>query len=172
MYIELNTDRLRLRPLSSGDTAAVHEYAADDENTRYMYFLPNSTRDGTARFLARVDDEWAKDAPEFYEFAVTLDGRVIGAVSLARYGDEGELGWIINKRYWGMGYASEAAEALLSFARTVGGLTRLRAHCDQRNEPSYRIMEKLGLTLKDATGTRTYRDGETAGEYLYTLELE
>ena len=41
MYIELKTNRLTLRPLNIGDLDAVHTYASDIENTKYMINLPN-----------------------------------------------------------------------------------------------------------------------------------
>lgn len=51
MYIELKTDRLRLRPLGFADLEAVHIYAGDPENARYMMFLPKESKAETAREL-------------------------------------------------------------------------------------------------------------------------
>lgn len=51
MYIELKTDRLRLRPLGCADLEAVHAYAGDPENARYMMFLPKESKTETAREL-------------------------------------------------------------------------------------------------------------------------
>ena len=49
-------------------------------------------------------------------------------------------------------------------------LTRLVAHCDARNRPSARLMERLGMTLEDAEGERTYpKTGETARELCYAM---
>lgn len=51
MYIELKTDRLRLRPLGFADLEAVHIYAGNPENARYMMFLPKESKAETAREL-------------------------------------------------------------------------------------------------------------------------
>lgn len=48
-----------------------------------MLGLPNDTREEMLSFLTRVSAEWEKDEPNFFEFAVTLGGRQIGAVSVA-----------------------------------------------------------------------------------------
>jgi ribosomal-protein-alanine N-acetyltransferase len=172
MKYELSTSRLILRPLDISDAETVHEYASDDENTTYMYFLPNKTMEETRSFLEYVTAEWQKDAPATYEFAVVLDGVQIGAVSVAINEErtEGEMGWIINKRYWHKGYAYEAACAVRDFALNVLKLPRLIAQCDYRNENSYKLMEKLGFTLEAENGTRTYpKSGEIARELTYAI---
>ena len=114
MYHEIKTARLTLRPLDISDAKTVHEYASDPENTKFMMFLPNETMEETMDFLMGVTAEWQKTVPGFYEFAVVYDGRQIGAVSVALNGErtEGEMGWIINKNYWKMGIAYEAACAV------------------------------------------------------------
>jgi RimJ/RimL family protein N-acetyltransferase len=172
LYKELHTKRLVLRPLGAGDQDSTHQYASDVEHTRYMIFLPNKTPEDTRQFLARVEAEREKPAPAFYEFAVTVDSRHIGAVSLSLSDDrqEGEMGWILAKEAMGKGYAAEAAAALRDFALDELRIKRLTATCDSRNTPSQRLMEKLGMHLEYDDGKRQYTDerGE-ASECGYAL---
>jgi len=100
------------------DLQTVHEYASDPETTKYMLYLPNKKLEETHSFLARVSAEWQKEEPSFYEFAIIYNSIHIGAVSvyLNKEKTEGELGWILNKKYWGKGFATEAALAVKSFA--------------------------------------------------------
>lgn len=170
MYHEIRTERLLLRPLNIADLDTVHEYASNTENTRFMMHMPKRTVEETAEFLACVTREWEKSEPTFYEFAVVLNGLQIGAVSV--YLDEqrktGELGWILNKKFHKMGYASEAAIALKDFALNTLHLKKLIAQCDYRNAPSARLMEKIGLKLESDDGVRTYiKRNETARELTY-----
>ena len=172
MPIQIKTERLVLRPLGTGDLQTVHAYASDAENTAYMLRLPNRTLQQTRQFLLCAEQEWQKKSPRFYEFAITLSGRQIGAVSLYLEEGEpsGELGWILDKRYWRQGFATEAALALRDFAFGALGLSRLTAHCDARNTASYRVIEKIGMTLEDGTGTRVYpTTKEAAQELLYSI---
>lgn len=174
MYYEIKTARLRLRPLDISDLETVHIYASDEENTVYMVWLPNHTLEDTARFLTHVTDEWRKDNPDFYEFAIVLDGLQIGAISI--YLDNtkkiGELGWIINKRYWKKGIASEAAFAIKDFAINTLKVTKLTANCDYRNVSSYNLMKKIGLKLENDSAVRTYsKNNETAKELTYSLVI-
>lgn len=172
MYNEIKTERLLLRPLDLSDLESVHEYASDKENSMYMYHLPNETMDETAEFLSGVTKEWEKDAPSFYEFAIELDGQQIGAVSvyLNDSHDSGELGWILNKKYWHSGYATEAAIALKDFALNTLHVKRLTAGCDCRNTASSRVMEKVGLKLESDDVVRVYpRTNETARGLRYSF---
>ena len=172
--MELKTQRLLLRPLVSDDWKAVHEYASDVENTRYMTFLPNDTEEETRDFVAWAAGEWQKEKPETCEFAILLQGKLIGACSVAISEDrrEGEMGWILNKRYWGQGYMTEAALAVRNFAIRELGLMRLIATCDSRNQASWRVMEKLSFRLEKEYEGRVYpKTGEKACERLYSLTV-
>lgn len=175
MYYEIKTERLLLRPLNISDLETTHLYASDEENTRYMLFLPTKTTEETAKFLYCVTNEWAKSQPAFYEFAIVLNGMHIGAISV--YLDEkneiGELGWILNKDYQNNGYATEAALAVKDFAVNTLRVKKIIAQCDCRNAPSYRLMKKIGLKLESDDGVRTYaKRNETAKELTYSFTAE
>lgn len=174
MYYEIKTARLILRPLNIKDLDTVHAYASDKENTEFMLWLPNDTKEETAEFLTIVTEEWEKEHPSFYEFAIEFNSKQIGAVSICLNGEktEGEIGWILNKQYWGKGIATEAALAIKDFAINELKILRLVATCDYRNQSSCRVMEKTGLFLEDDNGIRTYpKRGETAKELTYALNI-
>lgn len=170
MYIEIKTERLICRPLSTNDLMTAHEYASDFDNTKYMIYLPNETIEETKAFLSAAEAEWELEEPAYYEFAVIYGDAHIGAVSLymndAR--EEAEFGWIINKHYHKQGFAFEAVKAIKDFAEDQLGVKRFVAQCDARNFDSARLMEKLGLRLISDDGERIYpRTGESARELTY-----
>lgn len=171
MYHEIKTKRLLLRPLELSDLESINEYASDKENTMYMYHLPRKMQE-TAEFLSSVTKEWEKDMPSFYEFAIELDGKLIGSISvyLSDNRNSGDLGWILNKKYWNNGYATEAAMALKDFALNILQVKKLTANCDYRNIASSRVMEKIGLKCESDNGVRVYpRKNETVQELMYSL---
>lgn len=175
MFYEIKTDRLLMRPLCIDDLETVYVYAADEENTTYMFWLPNHKVEETVQFLIQVTNEWKKEEPSFYEFAIVLDGLQIGAISI--YLDDtrkiGELGWIINKRYWKKGIATEAALAIKDFAIHTLKVRKLTANCDYRNIASYSLMNKIGLRLEDDKKVRTYtKNNETVKELTYSLVID
>lgn len=166
-------ERLLLRPLALTDIDKVHLYASDRKITRYMMNLPNETIEESEQFIAEAAAEWQKTSPDFYEFAVVLDGTQIGGVCLYLTEDkkQGELGWILAPAYHGKGYASEAARAMIELARYLK-LEAVFARCDIRNKPSEELMKRLGMTLESDDGIRFYKKkNETAGELKYILHL-
>jgi len=160
----IKTQRLTLKPHGTKYLNSTHVYASDPESTVYMIHLPNSTIEETEQFLQGIEKEWTAHNQRVYEYAIILDGTHIGAVSL--YLDEackvGELGWIINKAYHGNGYATEAANAVKDFAFSSDKfkLEKIIAHCDYRNAPSIRVMEKIGLRFESDDGVRRYKGSE------------
>ena len=160
----IKTERLVLRPFEPGDLDTMHAYAGDEANAEYMVYLPNSTKDQTEQFLRSVIAEWEKSEQlrQVYEFAIVLDGRHIGAVSvrLEDCGQKGELGWIIRRDYQGKGFATEAAKAVMDFAFNKLHVKKVFADCDYRNAASIRIMEKIGMTLERDDLLRRYRDSD------------
>jgi len=175
MSVRLRTERLLLRPLGRGDLESTHAYASDGDNARYMLFLPNDTVAETEAFLQRVSDEWAKEKPVSYEFAVVRDGEHIGAVSveLMEDGISAEMGWVFRRDCQKQGYAYEAALAVRNFAIQKLGVERVFAQCDARNLPSQRLMQKLCMRLEDAQGVRVYpQTGEEAQELTYAIRVE
>lgn len=148
MFLTLKTPRLVLVPHGRRFLDSTHEYASDPENTRYMMHLPNPSRSETADFLTMIEREWESESPQSYEFAVLLDGEHIGACGLYVADEDrttAEAGWIFNKKYWGRGYASEAAAAVISYGVNELGFRKYIATCDSGNTGSWRVMEKLGM---------------------------
>ena len=169
------TERLLLVPLGPQYLISTHEYSSDLDNTKYMMFLPNSNIGETKSFLERAHEEWQKLSPQFYEYAILLHSEHIGAVSIYinKENGEGELGWIINKKYWRNGYAEEAAKAVVNFAIQELKIRKLIAHCDSENISSSRVMEKLGMSLASKTqGRRNKSSNEDREELMYSLEIK
>lgn len=172
--MEIKTERLLLCPLGERYLDSTFAYAGDPQTATMMVHQPHDSLDETLKFLQAIDREWAKEKPEFYEFAVLLDGVHIGGVSLylSEDGTHGELGWIINRKYQHKGYAFEAARALVERFSQGMGIACFVAHCDGENHASRRLMEKLGMRQVSFCGGRRNRGSdEERTEYMYELEV-
>ncbi len=136
----LETERLILRPLRADDFEAVHAWAGNPENTRYMAWGPN-TEEQTRSFLASAEPG--------RDFAVTLKSsyKVIGSCGIYpdAKADTGELGWILNKDHWKRGYGTELGAELIRYGFEDLKLRRIFAPCAAVNYGSYRIMERNGM---------------------------
>jgi hypothetical protein len=60
-------------------------------------------------------------------------------------GVQGELGWTFDPVFGGKGYATEAVRALIGLCFGPLGLRRVHADCFFDNEPSWRLMERVGM---------------------------
>ena len=172
--MKIQTERLLLVPLGPQYLKSTHEYASDFSNTKYMKRLPNTDIEDTRSFLDKAQAEWGKSNPDYYEFAILLKDVHIGAVSIHVNKDnaEGELGWIISKSYWGNGYTVEATREIINFAKQVLKIRRFIAHCDGENISSYRVMDKLGMSLADKiNGRKNKSSDEDREELTYLLEI-
>ena len=142
---ELKTERLLLRPFSLSDIDDVLEYASDDE---WAAFHPRPYDRGAVEYMVARAMLASRDKGA--EFAVVLDGRVVGLVSLDADPEDktAELGYEIARDVWGRRIAAEAATAVCDWGFREYGLARIDAWADSRNRRSVRVMEKLGMTYE------------------------
>lgn len=144
----LKTSRLVLRPFTLADALDVQRLAGDRHVASTTLRIPHPYQDGIAEeWIGMHTDKFAKD--EGISLAVTLlDVRtLIGAVGLeiCKAHARAELGCWIGKPYWGKGFASEEAKALVDYGFKVAGLNRIYAHHLVRNPASGRVMLKIGM---------------------------
>ncbi|MEU7475567.1 GNAT family N-acetyltransferase [Lentzea sp. NPDC042327] len=171
----IKTDRLLLRPFTPADLDDVHAYRRLPEVARYLYDEA-LTRDETAEKLLRWSamDELTGDGQSL-ALAAVLDGTVIGEVDikwLSREHAQGELGYIFNPEFQGRGYAREAAEQMLHLAFEQVRLHRVIAQCDPRNEPSWRLMERLGMRREAHFRQNEVFKGEWGDLFVYAMLAE
>jgi RimJ/RimL family protein N-acetyltransferase len=56
------------------------------------------------------------------------------------------VGWRLARGHWGRGYATEAARAAVAFGFEELALDEIVSFTSPLNEPSWRVMERLGMT--------------------------
>jgi ribosomal-protein-alanine N-acetyltransferase len=59
------------------------------------------------------------------------------------------IGYVLTKRTWGNGYATEILKSLMTYALTLPEVDRVEVFCDIENKASSRVMEKAGMTFKE-----------------------
>lgn len=170
------TERLTLRPATAEDAAAMFAYRSLESVARWMTALPTDA------------DAWRADFGRRHPYAlmIELDGEPIGDLFLktedawaqAEVRDSAtsahaEIGWCLAPAHEGHGYATEAVRELISVSFIGLGLRRVTAVCFADNEPSWRLMERLGMrreahTVRDAL----HRDGQWYDGFTYALLAE
>lgn len=163
------TDRLILRDFELSDVPAVQEYASDLEVVEFMEWGPNQTED-TEKFIKdQIAHQQGTDRKVFDVAMVLKDsGVLIGGVGLTLGNGVGVIGYCLNKHYWGQGYATEAAKAMIEWGKTRFGLEHFRATCDAKNAASKHVLEKCGLKVV----SKQEKHLEVRGQWRDTYFLE
>ena len=157
ILLPLETERLRIRPFEpERDAGPLHELWGDAEA---MQFIPggvktsvDETRERLETLRARGRHGWG-----FWAIEERESGRPVGGVGLFPLNWEGpeiELAYHVVPSVWNLGYASEAATAVLA-AAWEAGLDHVVAVAMPGNVASRRVMEKLGMSFE---GSTRYRD--------------
>ena len=163
---ELKTERLLLRPFRLSDIDDVLTYASDAD---WATFHPQPFDRGAVEYMVARAMLASRDKGA--EFAVVLDGRVVGLVSLAVDPSQqtAELGYEIARDVWGKGIAAEASAAVCDWGFREYGLARIDAWAHSRNKRSVRVMEKLGMTYEGMHRSSEVGRGERADEVVYAV---
>ena len=147
--MNLRTPRLRLREFVEEDWAGMLAYQSDPRYLRFYQWTERTEAD--VRAFVGLFLSWQAEAPRLkFQLAITLKERgcLIGnsGLRLARAGArQGELGYELSPAYWGQGYATEAAGAMMGFGFEALGLHRICAYTVAENLASQRVMEKLKM---------------------------
>jgi RimJ/RimL family protein N-acetyltransferase len=150
----LTTERLLLRPFSEDDVAPLHALMQDADVMRYVGDRRGPTLQETWRAVAGWIGHWALRGYGLWAVVERDTGEVIGRAGLINPIDwpGPEVGYLLGKRWWGRGYATEAAAAAMAWGFTTIGFERLISLIDPANAPSIAVAERLGETLLGETG--------------------
>jgi [ribosomal protein S5]-alanine N-acetyltransferase len=150
--LPLLTERLEIRAFKPTDLDALHAVYGDPEVTRWMPNYP--TLEHTRRALEKHVAKALAGEPALWAVIERASGQLIGEAGFAAVGgaaSEVELGYTFGHRWWGRGYATEAARACLREALGPLGSERVIALVRPANTASIRVVEKLGMACE---GTR------------------
>ena len=170
--VTIDAGPLRLREFTLGDYEAVHAYASDPRVCTYLEFGPN-TREETLEFLREAIESSRANPRLHFEFAVEHpeDGLVGGCGVYVQSLDSkrAEVGYALNSGYWGRGYGTTVAAALIEYGFNVLRMHRMQAMCDPLNVASWKVMEKNGMTREGLL--RHYRrvHGEWKDRLIYSV---
>jgi RimJ/RimL family protein N-acetyltransferase len=154
----LTTERLLLRPFRDEDLDEYAAICADPEVMLYLGGNPLSRADAW-RQMALFLGHWHLRGYGFWAVEERRSGAMIGRIGCWR--PEGwpglEVGWTLGREWWGKGYATEGARAVLDFAFTNLGREHVISLIHPDNRASIRVAERLGEGIEGETeifGTR------------------
>jgi RimJ/RimL family protein N-acetyltransferase len=154
----IQTERLLLRAWREEDVEPYARMCADPEVMRYLPTV--LTREQSEEQIWRFVSHWERRRFGLWAVEEKATGSFMGFIGLSYQQDwpEGEhrteVGWRLDRPFWGRGFATEGAEASVRFGFERLGLGRIISVARPDNLSSRRVMEKTGLTLQGATRWR------------------
>jgi len=150
--ISIKTDRLCLQKLKLEDAQTVFLYRSNYAVSRYQSFHPKNIND-VVYFINKntqhidIDNTW-------YQFGIYLhSGELIGDFGVHFIDKQNgicEIGYTIRPEYQRKGYGKEAAIGVLKHLFGQMEKSEIIASIDPRNEPSKKMLESLGFSIKKA----------------------
>lgn len=152
---EIETERLLLRRWRDRDREPFAALCADH---RVMEFFPSTqTREQADAVIDRMSSHIERHGFGFWALEDRASGEFLGFTGLwnvsftAPFTPAVEIGWRLAHRFWGKGYASEAARASLAFGFDTLRLAEIISFAVLANQRSRRVMERIGM-IPDPSG--------------------
>jgi len=146
----LITERLVLRPFVLADAPTVQRLAGDVEIARSTLLIPHPYPEGAA-------EEWIRGHDDFSD-------NIIFAVAL--------IGFWLGVPFWGNGYMTEAARAVVGYALKEADLNRVFACHFTRNPASGRVLLKIGMQREGTMRQHLVKWGERVDVDYYGIIRE
>lgn len=163
------TQRLCCRRWRKTDLDAIYAAYADPEAMRWVGDGTPITRDACERWYEITVNNYAERGYGMFALTSRSDGGVVGFCGITHPDGqvEPEIKYTLKRPLWGLGYASEAVPALVSYAIAELGLTYMIATVDPENLASQRILRKAGFQQAPA---RVESDGSTTLVFTVTVD--
>ena len=157
MFEPLETDRLILRNWQDSDRELFYEINSDEQ---VMAFFPfRRTRHQANEMMDFLAGEISKNGFGFTPVELRKTRECIGFCGLHKCAEDlnfpkgsVEIGWRLSSRFWGKGYASEAAMKWLEFGFSRLSLDKIVSFAVHDNHASTAVMQRIGMRADPAQG--------------------
>ncbi|BCB91296.1 GNAT family N-acetyltransferase [Phytohabitans suffuscus] len=170
----IHTRRLTLRPFTMGDLDPVWEYQRLPEVAAHMLWEPRDVV-GVKVALERMvrEDRLASEGDCLSLAVVERErGLLVGQVELVWLSErhrQGEIGYVLDPRRQGAGYATEAAREVLRLGFEGLRLHRIIGRCSAANTASAALLERLGMRREAHLRQNSLVKNAWRDEYLYAM---
>ncbi|WP_342415334.1 GNAT family N-acetyltransferase [Paenibacillus sp. FSL R10-2782] len=190
---ELYTDRVRLRQLQARDYPALERMLSDPLVIRYVNRIRKPVDARMRRLVAQI--RVAADSLDSLHFAVEWHGRntaannepgqlnelhehnelshspLLGIASFQQWNEkagEAQLGYILDRPFWGQGLATEVVEEMLRFGFGALKLKRIEGRCQEDNQASVRVLIKNKMRMLRIISAYDH-SGEVPGVLVFSI---
>jgi RimJ/RimL family protein N-acetyltransferase len=168
------TERLLLRPFERGDYGPLLAILSNPEVMRFLETGPEGPDEVRASLETKLERSALRREGDWLQLAVVPreGGAMIGFVTLIWVSGEhrqGEIGFLFHPDHHGKGFATQAAEVMLSLAFDGLDLHRVIGRCDARNAASARLLERLGMRREAHLVENEFLKGVWTDELVFAM---
>jgi len=174
--IGLETEHLLIRDHVEGD---LHPFFALVSDRNVMRYLPEIYCDALEGVQEKLRENIAEAGSiQRTKFYLAINeretGEFVGAIGIMMESQHvengrGNLGYFIHEKFWGKGYATEAAKAVLDFAFATIGLHKIVSSCLHENAASEAVMKKCGMIKEGDLLQQSWHEGQWKDRVLYRM---
>lgn len=157
---QLETERLLIRPLRENDFEGFYAFLTSQQATKNLFISPEErSREGVKAFFEEIIKSYDSPTPIF---ALAVEekatGQYVGAMGLTALKDglSAEAIFIFLPDFWGMGFATEAGEEMMSYALDYLMLEKVVVFVADENTSGAKLAENLKMTFDQKVEHREY----------------
>ncbi|MCM1536120.1 MAG: GNAT family N-acetyltransferase [Clostridium sp.] len=151
------------------DLASALSNTKVQDNLRDGLPYPYTEQDGEAYISAML----SADENETFAFAITVDDKVIGSISVFRQGNihrlTAEMGYYIAEEYWGRGIMTEIVRQTCKYVFENSDIIRIYAEPFASNLASCRVLEKSGFQCEGTLRSNAIKNDRVVDMKMYSL---
>jgi len=164
---EMETERLLIRRFKPDDSKDLFEYLSQETVVKYEPYYVFTEEACKQEAIRRSEDD------SFWAVCLKSNGKLIGNLYLSKRDfDTWELGYVFNAIYQGKGYATESARKLIDTVIKKNNARRIIAMCNPLNEPSWRLLGRLGFRREGHLIQNIYFKKDKAGYPIWSDTYE
>lgn len=156
MNLILETDRLLLREMKVSDAKALFEMDSNPNVHKYLWNKPLTSINEVYQSIEMVRNQYLKNNIGRFVVILKETNTLIGWAGL-KYNTEivndkinfYDIGYRLNEKFWGKGYASEASFAWLDYGFKIMKIETMMAAAHTENMASNRILRKIGMQMTE-----------------------
>ncbi len=144
------SSRLGFRTWLDDDFEQLSSLNTDPQVMEFFPFLPSAKE--TGEFIERMQNQFSKNGFCYFPVDHLETNKFIGFTGLSEQNFDSDftpcidIGWRINKEYWGKGLATEGAVECLKYAKDYLDLDCIYSMASKINSRSIQVMKKIGMT--------------------------
>ena len=156
MNLVLETDRLLLREMKLSDAEKLYEMDCNPNVHKYLWNKPITSIEEVYKYIEMVREQYVKNEIGRFVVIEKESNELTGWAGL-KYNTEMvnnkvnfyDIGYRLNEKFWGKGYASEASFAWLDYGFNLMKINVMQAAAHADNIGSNKILKKIGLKMTE-----------------------